>query len=96
MSVFFSLLGHLWALAKCHQLLTEVKKTRSTLDTSGICVSGYEQQVEVRANAKYDLCQREVLSRFGVYLGDALQGRYASILKVCNGLSHHSIDGQRR
>jgi hypothetical protein len=63
MSVFCSLLGHLWALAKCDQLLTDIKKTRSTPDTSGICVSGYEQQVEVRANVKYDLCQRDILSR---------------------------------
>ncbi|KAJ8587100.1 hypothetical protein M405DRAFT_742471 [Rhizopogon salebrosus TDB-379] len=86
------------SLAHWQQLLTEIKKTRSTFDTSetqhtfGVCVVDYEQ-VQARVNAKYDAWQRDILSRFGVKLGNAMKEMHASILKARNELEHHSIEG---
>lgn len=85
-------LGH-W-----QQLLTEIKKSRATFDTSetqksfGVCVIDYEQ-VQARVNAKYDSWQRDILSRFGVKLGNAMKEMHAQILKARNELEHHSIEG---
>ncbi|KAI0318175.1 cytoplasmic dynein heavy chain 1 [Amylostereum chailletii] len=86
------------SLANWQQLLTEIKKTRSTFDTSetqksfGVCVIDYEQ-VQARVNAKYDAWQRDILSRFGVKLGNAMKEMHASILKARNDLEHQSIEG---
>ncbi|KAI9572528.1 dynein heavy chain, N-terminal region 1-domain-containing protein [Boletus coccyginus] len=86
------------SLAHWQQLLTEIKKARSTFDTSetqrtfGVCVVDYEQ-VQARVNAKYDAWQRDILSRFGVKLGNAMKEMHASILKARNELEHHSIEG---
>jgi hypothetical protein len=74
------------------QLLTEIKKTRSTFDTSetrksfgGVCVVEYEQ-VQARVNGKYDSWQKDILSRFGVKLGNVMREMHASILKARNDL----------
>lgn len=86
------------SLARWQQLLTEIKKARSTFDTSetqkhfGACVIDYEQ-VQARVNAKYDAWQRDILSRFGVKLGNAMKEMHATILKARNDLEHHSIEG---
>ncbi|KAJ7243639.1 dynein heavy chain, N-terminal region 1-domain-containing protein [Mycena rebaudengoi] len=86
------------SLANWQQLLTEIKKTRSTFDTSdtqksfGVCIIDYEQ-VQAKVNAKYDAWQRDILSRFGVKLGNAMKEMHASILKARNDLEHHSIEG---
>jgi dynein heavy chain 1 len=86
------------SLAHWQQLLTEIKKTRSTFDTSetqlsfGVCVVDYEQ-VQAKVNAKYDAWQRDILSRFGVKLGNAMKEMHASIMKARNELEHHSIEG---
>ncbi|KAI6118603.1 dynein heavy chain, N-terminal region 1-domain-containing protein [Pisolithus croceorrhizus] len=86
------------SLAHWQQLLTEIKKTRSTFDTSetqrsfGVCIVDYEQ-VQARVNAKYDAWQRDTLSRFGVKLGNAMKEMHAAILKARNELEHHSIEG---
>ncbi|KAI0042887.1 hypothetical protein FA95DRAFT_1563857 [Auriscalpium vulgare] len=86
------------SLAHWQQLLTEIKKARSTFDTTetqktfGVCVIDYEQ-VQARVNAKYDAWQRDILSRFGVKLGNAMKEMHASILKARNDLEHHSIEG---
>ncbi|KAF8991378.1 dynein heavy chain, N-terminal region 1-domain-containing protein [Cyathus striatus] len=58
----------------------------------GVCVIDYEQ-VQARVNAKYDAWQRDILSRFGVKLGNAMKEMHASILKARNDLEHHSIEG---
>ncbi|THH07940.1 hypothetical protein EW145_g3047 [Phellinidium pouzarii] len=86
------------SLALWQQLLTEIKKARSTFDTSetqrsfGACVIDYEQ-VQARVNAKYDAWQRDILSRFGVKLGNAMKDMHAQILKARNELEHQSIEG---
>lgn len=86
------------SLAHWQQLLTEIKKARSTFDTSetqrsfGACVINYEQ-VQARVNAKYDTWQCDILSRFGVKLGNAMKDMHAQILKARNELEQHSIEG---
>ncbi|KAJ2915322.1 hypothetical protein MD484_g5100, partial [Candolleomyces efflorescens] len=86
------------SLSHWQQLLTEIKKARSTFDTSdtsksfGVCVIDYEQ-VQARVNAKYDAWQKDILSRFGVKLGNAMKEMHAQILKARNELEHHSIEG---
>ncbi|EPQ61281.1 dynein heavy chain protein 2 [Gloeophyllum trabeum ATCC 11539] len=86
------------SLAHWQQLLTEIKKARSTFDTSetqksfGVCVIDYEQ-VQARVNAKYDAWQRDIMNRFGVKLGNAMKEMHAAILKARNDLEHHSIEG---
>ncbi|KZT24393.1 hypothetical protein NEOLEDRAFT_1094681 [Neolentinus lepideus HHB14362 ss-1] len=86
------------SLANWQQLLTEIKKARSTFDTSdtqksfGVCVIDYEQ-VQARVNAKYDAWQRDIMNRFGVKLGNAMKEMHAAILKARNDLEHHSIEG---
>ncbi|CAL1696879.1 unnamed protein product [Somion occarium] len=85
-------------LANWQQLLTEIKKARSTFDTSetqksfGVCVIDYEQ-VQARVNAKYDSWQKDILSRFGVKLGNAMKDMHAAILKARHDLEHQSIEG---
>jgi dynein heavy chain 1 len=86
------------SLAHWQQLLTEIKRARSVFDTTetqkefGVCVVDYEQ-VQARVNAKYDAWQRDILSRFGVKLGNAMKEMHASILKARNDLEHQSIEG---
>jgi hypothetical protein len=86
------------SLAHWQQLLTEIKKTRATFDTSetqkslGVCVIDYEQ-VQSRVNAKYDAWQKDILSRFGIKLGNQMKEMHAAILKARNELEHHSIEG---
>lgn len=86
------------SLAHWQQLLTEIKKARSLFDTSetvknfGVCIVDYEQ-VQARVNAKYDSWQRDILTRFGVKLGNVMKEMHASILKARNDLEHHSIEG---
>jgi hypothetical protein len=67
--------------AHWQQLLTEIKKARSTFDmletqkSFGVCVIDYEQ-VQAHVNAKYDSWQRDILSRFGVKLGKLNRQRH--------------------
>ncbi|KAF5382234.1 hypothetical protein D9757_008925 [Collybiopsis confluens] len=93
----FSRLGD--SLAHWQQLLTEIKKARSTFDTTEtqktfgpFCAVDYEQ-VQARVNAKYDAWQRDILTRFGVKLGNKMKEMHASILKARNDLEHQSIEG---
>ncbi|KAF9068581.1 cytoplasmic dynein heavy chain 1 [Rhodocollybia butyracea] len=93
----FSRLGD--SLAHWQQLLTEIKRARSTFDTSEtqksfgvLCKIDYEQ-VQSRVNAKYDAWQREILGRFGVKLGNEMREMHASILKARNELEGQSIEG---
>jgi len=51
------------------------------------------EQVQARVNAKYDAWQREILSRFGVKLSNAMKDVHALITKARNELEHQSIEG---
>ncbi|VDB86807.1 unnamed protein product [Peniophora sp. CBMAI 1063] len=87
------------SLAAWQQLLTEIKRARSTFDTSetaksfGTVARVEYEQVQARVNAKYDAWQREILSRFGQKLGAAMKDMHAQILKARNELEHQSIEG---
>jgi len=75
------------SFAHWQRLLTEVKRTRTTFGTTetqkdfGVCVVDYEQ-VQARVNAKYDAWQRNILSWFGVKLGNAMKEMHALILEL--------------
>jgi hypothetical protein len=86
------------SLAAWQQLLTEIKKTRATFDTTeaqksfGVCVVEFEQ-VQSRVNQKYDSWQKDILNRFGAKLAGAMKDMHAQILKARNELEHQSIEG---
>lgn len=79
------------------QLVLEIRKTRSTFDTSeshhdmGIAIINYEQ-VQAKVNLKYDSWQRDILSRFGGKLAAAMRESHARILKARHDLELHSIE----
>lgn len=85
------------SLGSWQQLLSEIRKTRSTFDNSdtqrsfGIAIIDYEQ-VQSKVNAKYDTWQRDILNRFGTKLGQAMREVHAAILKARNELEQHSIE----
>ncbi|UZJ53926.1 hypothetical protein CBS101457_003246 [Exobasidium rhododendri] len=86
------------SLTNWQQLLSEIRKTRSTFDTSetersfGIAIVDYDQ-VQSRVNAKYDAWQRDILSKFGSKLGNEMREVYASIRHARTELENHSIEG---
>ena len=49
------------------------------------------EQVHVHVNAKYNSWQRDILSQFGVKLGNDMKEIHASVLKVWNDLKHHLL-----
>jgi hypothetical protein len=49
------------------------------------------EQVQARVNSKYDSWQRDILSQFGVKLGNAMKEMHGSILKARNELENHSL-----
>jgi len=75
------------SLAHWQQLLTEIKRSRITFDTTetqkefGVCVVDYEP-VQAHVKAKYDAWERDILSRFGVKLGNTMKEMHASIFKA--------------
>ena len=79
------------SLVNWQQLLAEIKKARSTFDTSetqksfGECIIDYEQ-VQSRVNAKYDAWQRDIMNRFGAKLSVSMKEMHAVILKARNEL----------
>ncbi|CED84986.1 dynein heavy chain cytosolic [Phaffia rhodozyma] len=86
------------SLSNWAQLLSEIKKTRSTFDNSdtqrsfGICVIDYAM-VQSKVNSKYDTWQRDILSRYGSMLGTTMRDVHIAILKARHDLEHLSIEG---
>ena len=84
-------------LVDWQQLLHEIRKTRSTFDTSesyhdlGVAVVNYEQ-VQAKVAAKYDVWQRDILVRFGQKLGSAMKTFYTDISRARHDLEHHAIE----
>lgn len=85
------------SLDQWQQLLLDIRKTRATFDTTetqrsfGVAVVHYEQ-VQTKVNAKYDMWQRDILSRFGVKLGMSMKETHAALLKARTDLEQHSIE----
>ncbi|KAF7903405.1 uncharacterized protein EAF01_006454 [Botrytis porri] len=70
-------------LSKWLQLLQEIRKTRSTFDTT---------EVQTKVNAKYDQWQHEILIKFGSRLGNRVREVYAEIEKARRDLEVQSLE----
>ncbi|KAL7751554.1 dynein heavy chain [Sorochytrium milnesiophthora] len=85
-------------LSKWQQILLEIRRARSTFDTSqseksfGAIIIDYEQ-VQAKVNAKYDQWQRDVLTKFGAKLGQTMRDTYNTIAKSRHDLEHQSAEG---
>lgn len=84
-------------LANWLQLLQEIRKTRSTFDTSessrsfGSMTVDYEQ-VQTKVNAKYDQWQHDILQRFGERFGNRVREVYVGVEKARKDLEAQSLD----
>lgn len=79
------------------QLLLDIRKTRSTFDTTetqhsfGAAVIRYEQ-VQTKVNSKYDMWQRDILSRYGSKLGSSMKETHATLHRARTDLEQHAIE----
>ena len=84
-------------LARWLQLLQEIRKTRSTFDTSEVSRSfgnitiDYEQ-VQTKVNAKYDQWQHEILQKFAGRLGNRMRDVNADVEKARRDLEGLSLE----
>jgi dynein heavy chain 1 len=84
-------------LGKWLQLLHEIRKSRSTFDTSdvsrsfGNLIIDYEQ-VQTKVNAKYDQWQHDILIKFANKLGNRMREAYAEIGKARKDLEGQSLE----
>ncbi|TGZ77375.1 dynein heavy chain [Ascodesmis nigricans] len=84
-------------LGKWLQLLQEIRKSRSTFDTSdvsksfGNLVIDYEQ-VQTKVNAKYDQWQHDILMKFANKLGNRMREAHAEIGKARRDLEGQSLE----
>lgn len=84
-------------LSKWLQLLQEIRKTRSTFDTSevsksfGNLVVDYEQ-VQTKVNAKYDQWQHEILLKFANKLANRMREAHAEIEKARKDLEGQTLE----
>lgn len=81
-------------LANWLRLLQEIRKNRTTFDTSesnhsfGTITIDYEQ-VQMKVNARYDQWQHEILLKFATRLGSRMQE-----VHVMFGQAHRDLEGQ--
>ncbi|CAG8466762.1 5969_t:CDS:10, partial [Racocetra fulgida] len=84
-------------LNKWKQILSEIKKSRTTFDNSeversfGFIAVNYEQ-AQTRVNAKYDQWQRDVLAKFGMKLGDCMKEFHADVSNSRKELENKSME----
>ncbi|KNE70419.1 hypothetical protein AMAG_14553, partial [Allomyces macrogynus ATCC 38327] len=84
-------------LQKWQSILLEIKKARATFDVSdtaksfGPVVVDYEQ-VQSKVNAKYDQWQREILTKYGAKLMQAMRDFHVTISKARADLEQFSVD----
>jgi dynein heavy chain 1 len=84
-------------LSKWLQLLQEIRKARSTFDTTEVSRSfghltiDYDQ-VQTKVNAKYDQWQHEILTKFAVRLGTRVREVYSEIEKARKDLEVQSLE----
>ncbi|KAG6366173.1 hypothetical protein INS49_000349 [Diaporthe citri] len=84
-------------LSRWLQLLQELRKTRSTFDTSEVSRSfghvtiDYDQ-VQTKVNAKYDQWQHDILLKFASRLGNRMREVHAEIEKARRDLESHSLE----
>ena len=84
-------------LSRWLQLLQEIRKTRSTFDTSEVSKSfghitiDYDQ-VQTKVNAKYDQWQHEILLNFAGRLGNRMREVFAEVEKARRNLETQSLE----
>ncbi|PIA14754.1 hypothetical protein COEREDRAFT_46106 [Coemansia reversa NRRL 1564] len=85
-------------LTRWQAMLLEIKRARSTFDTSETakligahCMINYEM-VQSKVNAKYDNWQREILNKFGQRLGAAIRDASQAIAAARHQLESHSAE----
>ncbi|KAF1817029.1 putative dynein heavy chain, cytosolic [Eremomyces bilateralis CBS 781.70] len=85
-------------LARWLQLLQELRKSRSTFDTSanskrfGRFLTVDYEQVQVKVNAKYDQWQHEILINFASRLGARMTDVFNELEKARKDLETHSLE----
>ncbi|CAG8602976.1 14871_t:CDS:10, partial [Gigaspora rosea] len=83
-------------LNKWKRILSEIKKSRATLDNSdversfGVIIVNYEQ-AQSKVNAEYDKLQRGVLDKFAIKLGDYMREFHSSVSNSRKELENKSI-----
>ncbi|KAJ9053275.1 dynein heavy chain [Entomophthora muscae] len=84
-------------LHKWQQILTEIKRARSTFDNSesekhfGPIIVDYEN-VQSKVNSKYDAWQKEILREFGAKLGNSMREFNVAVSKSRVELEHFSLE----
>jgi len=79
------------------QILTEIRKSRATFDTSevvrsfGVIAITFEQ-VQSRVNAKYDAWQRDIVQHFAGVLSSAMNALYSELKKARTDLERQSLE----
>ncbi|KAL9108457.1 MAG: hypothetical protein Q9227_006791 [Pyrenula ochraceoflavens] len=79
------------------QLLSEIRASRKTFDTSdtrksfGNIIIDYEQ-VQTRVNSKYDQWQQEITLKFGSKLGSRVQDVFQDMSNARRELEKHSLE----
>ena len=79
------------------QILTEIRKSRATFDTSeifrsfGVIAITFDQ-VQSRVNAKYDAWQRDIVQRFAGVLSIAMRDLFAELTKARIDLERQSLE----
>ncbi|KAF5093945.1 hypothetical protein D0Z00_003775 [Geotrichum galactomycetum] len=91
----FDILGE--DMAKWLQILTEIRKARSTFDTTevyknfGLLRVDF-RTVQVRINAKYDGWQQEIILKFSQRLNSAMKDLCAEIERLRRDLENQTLD----
>jgi dynein heavy chain 1, cytosolic len=79
------------------QILTEIRKSRATFDTSeifrsfGVIAITFDQ-VQSRVNAKYDAWQRDIVQRFAGVLSIAMRDLFGELSKARIDLERQSLE----
>lgn len=84
-------------LSRWLQLLQEIRKNRSTFDTSDISrrfgyVTVDYEQVQVKVNAKYDQWQSEILAKFANRLGQRMNEVFVDVAKARKDLEMQTLE----
>jgi dynein heavy chain 1 len=80
------------------QILTEIRKSRATFDTSeifrsfGVIAITFDQ-VQSRVNAKYDAWQRDIVQRFAGVLSNAMKDLFTELTKARIDLEKQTLEG---
>jgi dynein heavy chain 1 len=91
----YDILGE--GLSRWLQLLQEIRKTRSTFDTSDISrrfgyVTVDYEQVQNKVNAKYDQWQQEILVKFASRLGQRMSEVFVELEKARKDLEQQTLE----